>query len=320
MKIAVIGAGFCGLACAWHAASSLKAKVILFDKQGIGAGASGLTAGLIHPYAGPRAQASWMAEVAMQETIKLLSIAAPNSYRQSGILRPEVAGMDFSEAKNHPDVEWWDAALCQKHIPELAPLPGLFIRSGITVNCPAYLQGLWQACQKLGCTFEQATIQAPSDISGYDYIIFTVGAGLSSLHDIMHPPVSLIKGQTLELEWQNKPPLPFAVNAGVQFSQIEQGSVWAGATYERRWKQEGPDAEAASSIREKIALFAPEFATLKLKKIWSSFRAATNDKRPFITHTAPNIYCLGGMGSKGLLYHAWMAKQVISSILANRNE
>lgn len=315
MKIAVVGAGFCGLACAWHFADI--AKVVLYDKQCIGAGASGITAGLVHPYTGPRAQASWMAHEALAETKTLLNIASKAQgspvYSKSGILRPETAGMDFSQSKHYPDVAFWDAATCQKHIPELLSLAGLFIHSGLTVDCPSYLQGLWLACQSKQVVFTQALIEHPSSLSGFDFIIFTVGAGQNQLKEVFHPPVTLIKGQTLQLEWANRQ-LPFAVNAGVQFAQIEKTSVWAGATYERTWTTEQPDQKAEEHIRKKVALFSPSFSKLPLKSIWAGFRAATGDKKPFITHTAPNVYCLGGMGSKGLLYHAWMAKQLLSCV------
>ena len=38
--------------------------------------------------------------------------------------------------------------------------------------------------------------------------------------------------------------LPFALNSGVQFSQVTKESAYAGATYERNWLQLGPDKQA----------------------------------------------------------------------------
>ena len=193
---------------------------------------------------------------------------------------------------------------------ELLPLSGIFIRSAITVDCPAYLEGLWQAAKEKGVRFEQAEIlSAPT----FDKVIFTVGADLDRLQNVDYPPVQLIKGQTLELEWEGAP-LPFPVNGKVQFSQVSPNSVWAGATYERNWTTRSVDTSAEDAIRQKVAQFSPAFSKLPLKRIWAGMRAATKDKLPFITHTAPNIYCLGGMGSKGLLYHAFMAKKLLSLI------
>ncbi|MBS0635181.1 MAG: FAD-binding oxidoreductase [Verrucomicrobia bacterium] len=319
MKIAIVGAGFCGLAATYFLQDH--AQVELFDKERIGAGASGLTAGLLHPYAGPKAVKSYRADEAMKATKELLKVASLHTdspvYFECGMLRPHVAGMNFSERTEYDDVEWWDAATCQAHIPELEAHPGLFIHSAITVNCPAYLEGLWKACALKGATFTQASITHPEELTGYDYVIFTVGAGQVALKGVTCPPISLIKGETLELEWQKPTPLPFTINAGVQFTQVSPNTVWAGATYKRKWTEfDNPEEE----IRKKVALFSEQFSRLPLKRIWSSFRAATGDKKPFISFTAPNVYCLGGMGSKGLLYHALMAASLTATLFSDAKD
>ena len=62
MKVAVIGAGFCGLAVVWNLLNQLfqpNLEVTLFDKTAIGSGASGVAAGLLHPYAGAHAKLNW---------------------------------------------------------------------------------------------------------------------------------------------------------------------------------------------------------------------------------------------------------------------
>lgn len=310
MKIAVVGAGFCGLASCYYLAD--KATVVLFDKKAIGAGASGIIAGLLHPYAGPKASLSWMGHEAFLESRSLIETVA-KEHAKRGIFRPEVAGMDFSQSKNHPEAVWWEQGAAQKMLPELLALPGLFIPNGLTVHCPGYLECLWQACQKKGVTFQQAAVCHPNELAGFDLIIFTVGASLSQLQEVDYPPIRLIKGQSIELDWQGT--LPFAVNAGVQLSQVQQGSIWVGATYERSYATEAEDPQCIEALRKKVALFSPTLSTLPVKRIWTSLRATTKEKLPFLNFTPPNIYTLGGMGSKGLLYHAFMAKTLISKII-----
>ena len=60
-KLAVIGAGFAGLAVAWHllaaATPSKPLHVEVFDVHGIAGGASGAAAGLLHPFS-PRGKVS----------------------------------------------------------------------------------------------------------------------------------------------------------------------------------------------------------------------------------------------------------------------
>lgn len=313
MKIAIVGAGFCGLAACWHLLQNPHNKVWLFDTKGIGSGASGVPNGLLHYYAGPKASLSWQAHTAYPETLILLELASyhlgKKVYSTKGILRPEIAGMNFSQAINRPDTEWWQPQECQKHVPELLALPGLFIRSGIVVDCPSYLQGLWLACQKLGATLCIEKIAWVEELADYDRVLFTVGAGQPSIQGLHAPQVSLIKGQSLQLEWQKPTPLAFALNGSVQFSQTAEGKIFAGATFERKWLVDGPDASCEKELREKIAKMAPAFAKLALRGIWSGYRAATSDKKPFLTQCSPKVWVIGGMGSKGLLYHAWMAKQ-----------
>lgn len=319
MKIAVVGAGFCGLAVTWHLLQDPKNSVVLIDKKGIGQGASGVPVGLLHYYAGPKASLSWMAHEAYPEAIALLNVASEHLgqkvYKASGVLRPEVAGMDFSKAKTAPDTEWWEPSRCQSALPELADNPGLFIRSGVVVDCPRYCQGLWLACLSLGATFECAHVTQADELTSFDKVVFTVGSGQMQIKGLNAPQVSLIKGQALELEWQQKLPLGFALNGSVQFSQIHDDSVFTGSTFERRWTEEGADqARCESEIRTKIAQMAPAFSHLSLRRVWSGFRAATSDKKPFTCQSSPHVYCLGGMGSKGLLYHAWGAKQIKTSL------
>ncbi|HRD55095.1 MAG TPA: FAD-dependent oxidoreductase, partial [Parachlamydiaceae bacterium] len=50
MKIAIIGAGFAGLATAWHLLQhqdKIPLEVTIFDSSGFGGGASGIAAGLL---------------------------------------------------------------------------------------------------------------------------------------------------------------------------------------------------------------------------------------------------------------------------------
>jgi glycine/D-amino acid oxidase-like deaminating enzyme len=322
MKIAIVGAGFCGLACSWYLVNAAQ-SVTLFDRIGIGAGASGVPSGLLHGYAGPKATLSWQAEEAYADAVSLLetigaSSSTPLFYR-NGILRPVTSGLDANAlqetAKRYSDTEWWEIKKCREFVPALLDLPGLFIRSGIVVDCPLYLRALWNRCQSLGAQFVQAEIYHPGDLKEFDQIIFTVGSGQINIRELNAPMIALIKGQTLELEWQNDEMLPFALNAGVQFSQITKECAYAGATYERRWTTLEPDLASASEIRHKLALMSPTFSQLPMNRIWTGARAATKDKKPFISRSSDTVWTLGGMGSKGLLYHAWLAKKLTSQLL-----
>src|ERR1700676_4750269 len=73
MRVAVIGAGFAGLAAAYYLSEHF--KVTLFDQKGIGGGASGVSTGLLPPYPGEKGRRSWHADAAMKARRELLQVA-----------------------------------------------------------------------------------------------------------------------------------------------------------------------------------------------------------------------------------------------------
>ena len=331
MKIAIVGAGFSGLVCAWHLLHMPKElpQITLFDHKGIGGGASGIAAGLMHPFVGAKATLNWRAREASEETIKLLHSAETAlgepvaSY--SGMLRPvlsESIRAAFSRTEeSHSDAQWWSGNKIKNYIPELLELDSLFIASAITVDSQRYLKGLWKACTLKGAKLEIAQITHDHQLSEFDKIIFAVGAHWKTIQTtIQHieiPFLSLIKGQILELAWPtDRPPLPFSVNAGTYLAMTQDHHCIAGATFERAWQNEDPDlATCDAYIRHSLSLFSPSFAVLPLVECRAQIRAITKDKLPFICKSNGNCWSLGGMGSKGLLYQALMAKELCAQLI-----
>jgi glycine/D-amino acid oxidase-like deaminating enzyme len=92
-------------------------------------------------------------------------------------------------------------------------------------------------------------------------------------------------------------------------------SCIVGATFERRFTTEGPDPEYAShDLLRNIEAFAPFYATLPVLACKAGFRATTKNHRPLIARVSTNCFCLTGLGARGLLYHAYMAKQLAQEI------
>jgi len=59
-----------------------------------------------------------------------------------------------------------------------------------------------------------------------------------------------------------------------------------------------------------------------LKSQWAGVRASTPDKMPIIGphKTVKNLYLLAGLGSKGLLYSAYLADMLIQNITGSSKE
>ena len=85
-KIAVVGAGFSGLATCYHLLKH-RGIVTLFDEKEIGGGASGIASGLLHSYPGETERLFWRGEEGMRETRHLLNLIDKEAYKEGGLLK-----------------------------------------------------------------------------------------------------------------------------------------------------------------------------------------------------------------------------------------
>jgi glycine/D-amino acid oxidase-like deaminating enzyme len=308
-KVAVVGAGFSGLALSFH---FLKRgiQVDLYDEQGIGAGASGISSGLLHPYAGEQVRRSANADVAMEETKALLQEAQNFSQEKvadfSGILRkvtPEQYQTFVKHAQMYKDVEIIDQDF-------------VFIRSGIAVYSVFYLKGLYKACTGKGLVFFQEKIDCSDQLSEYDASVFAIGAGIFSFAERDKGALSKVRGQALLCKW-TLPPLEHPLLGKGHVVPLPGGKVvHVGATYERN------SEEIAPCMKTALSLLKPQVE--KLLPDWKEIvpidcKAGIRVVRP--GHATPWMYPIGekkwvltAMGSRGLLYHAYYAKMLIENI------
>lgn len=329
IKIAVIGAGFCGLAITWHLLQSpfSKAKIHLFDSKGIGKGTSGIAAGLLHPYAGAHAKLNWRGQEGFQATkelIKVATLALDRSVtaQEKGILRLALSNdqiLDFqrcAEQFSH-DAEWIDAKTCQQIAPGCVYAPGLWIKNGLIIYSSLYLQGLWKACAQQGAQIEYKRISSLNELQDFDMTIIAAGAETLQIPELNSLPISLVKGQVLEFSWpRNHVPLSCALNSHVYILMTEsRTSCLVGATFEKGHHEAIIDLEIAQKelIPKAVELFPP-LKDASIINCYTGMRAVTPQHRPFIQRLSSNQWILTGMGSKGLLYHSLLAKELVQKI------
>lgn len=323
MKIAVIGAGFCGLAVCWRLLQTTRHQVTLFDPRGIGGEASGISAGLLHPYAGLHSKLNWRGLEGMAAAKELLAVAENALGKPvadySGILRPAFTAEQIADfqlcASRYSDVEWLTPEQASARIPGLPRVPALFIPSGITVDSPLYLEGLWKACERLGAQKVSRKVNSVDDLQGYDTIAACLGASTPLFRETQALPLSLVKGQILELEWPaGLFPLPCSLNSQVYVTMLN-GKCMAGSTYERGFINALPDQETAKRILiPKIEELYPPLREAKILGARAGIRAVTPNHIPSLVKHSDKLYSLTGLGSKGLLYHALMAQQLVELI------
>ena len=324
MRIAIIGAGFCGLAAAWHLLQCPEIKVVVFDRAEIGGGTSGMAAGLLHPFAGLHSKLNWGAREGMTATGKLLEIASKALGRpiaeQTGLFRLAVADeqkKDFSAcASLYPtEVDWLEAI----ELPGVISHPGIFVKSALTVNCELYLKGLWKACQSLGASFEKKAVENLAELADFDAIVCTAGAAIQTITELAHLPITAVKGQILEFQWPEKLPLlPCPLNSNAYLiSDPYKKTCLVGSTFERHFKHEEPDTKAALfELSPKLISFFPSLVQTPPVNCKAGVRASTPNHLPILKKISNKCWVLVGMGSKGLLYHAMMAEKLSALMLS----
>ncbi len=315
--IAILGAGFAGLACAYFLSLKQKpnAKITVFDPLHLGKGTSGIAAGLLHAYTGAHAHPNRFAREGLQETLALLTKAqevSPTSFFwKTGIFRPPrspIQEKTFRQrAQKFSDVDW-----C---MPKYAQEEGLWIQQGYVVDCPTYIKSLALLCQQQGVHFVQQKIDAESSLDAFDCVIGALGEATPSFPPFAHLPLKRTKGQLLI--WENSPlSLPFPINAEKYLLQIPQTTTFVGgATFEHEFSSIAPDIEQAKRLLlPSLSPLLPPLAEKSPSSCRTGVRLSTHNHTPLVGHVKGKYWVLTAFGSKGLLYHALFAKKLMHAM------
>lgn len=317
-KAAIIGAGFSGLSSAWHLLNSF--NVILFHDENE---TSKIAAGLFHKYVGLRANLNPLACEAEKKSLELFEVAklALNEpiILSQGILRialGEQQKKDFYKCSSqNDDVEWLSSGQCQALDPYLPDAPGIFIHSGMTIDTVNYLKGLQLACEQKGLIVEKKHISDLKELQGFDVIVLATGAYSFDLHGLK---LHALKGQLLELEWPHRyPPLPFAISSQVYLTMTnDKRRCIAGATYEHHFTSDRPDEKAIEELFPKAIELYPPLKEAKILTVKAALRCTAPSRLPCVQHIRDNVYAIVGMGSRGLLYHAYFAEKLAKILIS----
>ncbi|MEM1282843.1 MAG: FAD-dependent oxidoreductase [Chlamydiota bacterium] len=322
-KIAVVGAGFAGMATAWHLSKDY--EITIFSSPNEIQSASTVSAGLLHPYGGAKAKNNWRGKEGVQSTLKLLRVASEmigqKVYDDSGIIRipsnPEQEEYFKNCAEINSDVRWLSKHQCQDMVPGVVHKPAIFIESGITVYPARYIEGLILALESRGVTFVTSTISSVENIKGYDYTIFCIGAGVFQLNSLPELKLRPLKGQILQLPWpEDIEPLPYSLNSKIYMVMSEdKKSCYVGSTFERNFETEDVDLDTACTyILPKLYSLYPLLEGMKPIDCKSGIRVATPNHLPLVQQINEKVWIFTGLGSKGLLYHSLIAESIREEI------
>lgn len=308
MNIAVIGAGLSGLAAAWHLLQVEGVTVTLYDAKGVGGGASGAAAGLMHPYIGEQGRRSWMAAEGRAATLELVEVAEeilgfPVADR-SGIIRTSEVEKLYEDIILLSDGSY-------------------LITSGVTIFMKPYLQGLFQACEKRGASLKIEKIENLGCLDHYDKVVFTVGAGIFGFDEWRHLKLGRTKGQALlcSLPEHAAPIEKSTVAKGYIARGETDGTFYVGSTYEKGAITDLPNLESAlRDLEPKAASISKDVLPLQVLECRAGIRVNRSGHYiPLLESIGNRTYAITGMGSRGLLYHAYFGK-LLKELLFNNGK
>lgn len=309
MKIAVVGGGLAGVASAYFL--SKESEVHLFDPKGIGEGTSGISAGLVHPYPGRLALLSWMGKEALKASMELFEAAEVELTQ--GLLRLATTRQqqeDFAlRAKEDPSVAWWSEAQVADVFPLAKPGCGLWIADAVALDTKCYLKKLWKRCEEQGAIWVDERVLDLKRLDEYDEVILACGHEILNFQGCGRLPLKLTKGHTVVCK--AKEPLPFSLASHGHITPVG-GFLYLGSTYEQTFGSWEPEKYRAAEIRAKISAFYPPAKEFEEVELRAGVRISPHQGyRPLLMQLDPKTWIFTGLGSRGLLYHAYLAKTLL---------
>ena len=144
----------------------------------------------------------------------------------------------------------------------------------------------------------------------YDALAVCTGKGLKDFNDNLKVSYGLMAGISNKDLFNIKKPLN---HQGYIIPKVS-GTNWIGSTYEQ-----SPDLKK-ENIEEKIklnhAIFGRKGLSFEIQDIWEGERVSARSNLPIASKIpeTKNIYCIGGLGSRGLSYAPFLAEIVSSAI------
>jgi glycine/D-amino acid oxidase-like deaminating enzyme len=293
VRIAVVGAGLAGLGVTYFLVQK-GFSVTLFDENGIGFGASQIPIGLCHPYVGRSGKPSKFSTEALLLTKELIENAEKTSGKnlanRNGILR-----LDWTPFEWYPDLQKMSE--------------GVLICSGMTVFLNEYVHALYASLKNVDLVKKK--ISSKKELEEFDKIIFAMGFGMNQF-DL---PVKYVKGQVV-IGSIKKPLERTVMKARGHLSPMQGNKVQLGSTYEHHFSSCEPDREVAErDLSKKLEAFFPIPDEFIIDECKAGVRVCVKEGYlPIVQKWSEKVYLFTGLGSRGLLYHAYYGRHLANLI------
>jgi len=335
-KVAVVGGGAIGLACAWRAAQRGLGVTVIDPAPG--SGASHVAAGMLCPVTEVHYGEEPLLALTLDSSRRWPSFASDLEaasgvdvgYRTDGTLAVAFDDDDLRALEEllrfqqslGLSVERLRSRECRAFEPQLSPRVrgGLFVAGDHQVDNRKVVLALLEACRRAGVVFDASAVHDLSQVQA-DQIVLAAGSWSAALDDEV--PVRPVKGQILRLHFDpDDAPLTHNVRGLAEGRSVyvvprADGELVVGATVEEQGFDTAVTAGAVHDLLRAATDLVPGVAELELVETLAGLRPGTPDNAPVIgvSRRDPRVVHATGHYRNGILLTPVTA-DAVAAILA----
>ena len=350
--VVIVGGGVAGCAVAYYLAKSGIASTLI-EREGVGAMASGYSAGGLNPLEGtgipgPLAKLAMVSFRMHQELWDDLAEVSSTDFSHKVISVTRVAFDDqdvpeleethrtFESAGGNFTSRWLSPDQLSEIEPRVASgsMVALEIYGNAVLSSYRYTRALAEAAEKLGAAVRSGEVKgirkSGSRVTSVvtkdgevacGSVVFATGPWSSQVERWLgvRVPVEPLKGEILRMRPRDGRPLDRDLHgAGATLFHREDGQIWVGSIEERRGFDREPSVAARDRLMAGAVRLMPAMAGAELLLHTACLRPVTPDWMPIVGR-APgwdNAYLATGAGKKGVLLSPGMGKAVADLLSA----
>lgn len=322
MKIAIVGAGLAGLACAYFLQKSNGNHDLTLIDGELSNSASRAATGLLHPFVSDGSRYCFFGLEAFNLSINLINEVEKFSSKRlslkDGLCRVALSNQEkkiFSQLpRKYYHLSW-------SHTSQLVKGSGLLnIKNGLCVFISSYLDELLKLCLFKGSKLLNQTVDRQTSLENFDKVIYAIGPSIEKFLDLDRLHLRLLKGQSLLVHYEQELPSLISSN-GYVAKTGEKNTYFLGSTYERNFLDSSPDESLAKSVIYDKLKSIINMDNTQLISCRSGIRVCNNKTNlPTIYQTSQKDYFITGLGCRGLLYHAFIGNELAKRINQNTDK
>jgi glycine oxidase len=324
--VAVVGGGVIGLAVAWRAARS-GLRVVVLERDTVGAGASHVAAGMLAPVSEADAREPALLDLGLRSAAAWPAFAA-----ELGV-ELQTHGT-LVVARDRDEAEWLERELALRERlelsaerllpsaaralePALAPtLRAAFAaRDDHSVDPRALVQALARAARDAGAEIREHAPVADLATVPAAAVVLAAGAWSGALADL---PVRPVKGQTIRLRPPpgEAAPLRHTIRFdGGYLVPRADGRIVLGATMEERGFDTAVTAGAVHELLRDAAELVPAVLELEIEELVAGLRPGTPDNLPIVRRLDERVFAATGHHRNGILLAPLTAELVVAELV-----